>query len=267
MITGEFSISNYEKTSQSSRHGKKRGKSQCTDCGKMVFNLHKHHIQNHSKIKLYFCDLCDYSCHFKKQIIPHLQTHLIEKDFKCALCGKTFSTKFLLGRHQQAIHDKITNYTCSICGKSFFYLKSWSLHEKRHFERQEKCSECGKLFFGQMDLRRHIKLVHTAPDIECKYPDCGRKFHLNRDLKLHIKTRHENLRPFSCKHCQMTFKASGSLHRHINSIHKARRCACAIPDCSFSFSRKDKYKKHILARHKFIDQEGLESLLHNVKFE
>lgn len=270
----------------------------------MVTKLDEHCRLVHSKAMRYFCDLCDYSCYFKHKIIRHISKHInihdrseifscpetsctfvcsrkdylyhhvkrihqIERprNFKCSLCDKSFHYIYKLKRHTSAVHEKIQNFTCSICGMSFHYEKSWLTHEKRHFDKTEKCDECGKLFFCQQDLRRHFKLSHTEPDIICDYPECGKKFHLNAHLKLHVQTVHQRMKPFACKLCDMTFGQRAVLSRHVNSIHKARRCPCAIPGCSFTFSRKDKYKNHIRSMHKTIDKEGIVALLNDVKFE
>jgi KRAB domain-containing zinc finger protein len=289
----------HEKESCSAKVVKRK---QCVICGMLVKNLQEHVKLTHSQIKRFYCDNCNYSCYFKTKINRHIQKHIpkserklfkcTEKEcpfecsrkdalkshiltmhqtdrkrsFDCRLCDKAFFNKSQLGIHTKAVHEKIRTNTCSICGKSFFNAKDLSMHETRHFEKKEKCSECDALFYCTVDLKRHIKNRHTAPNIECEFPECGKKFHSNSKLKAHIKTRHEHLKDFLCSFCDSTFSQYNNLKRHIDSVHKALRIACVIQNCNYSVSRKDKYKNHLISQHKF-DEKTRNSILKNIKFE
>lgn len=278
-------------------------KRQCIYCGILVKNLQEHYKITHSKTKRFYCDQCTYSCYFKTKIARHLLKHIPKfhrelfsctevgcqfvcsrkdalkahiltihqtdrlKSFLCSHCNKTFFNKSQLNIHMRAVHEKEKNYTCSLCGKSFFNAKDLSMHEVRHFEKKEKCSKCEALFFCRVDLNRHFKNKHTAAEIKCIHENCERKFHTNAKLKEHVKTRHEKLKEFLCSYCESSFSQYNNLKRHIDSVHKALRIACAIPNCTFSVSRKDKYKNHLISHHKCIDDKTRDSILKNVKYE
>lgn len=285
---------------QKARNNDDTKRKQCVICGLLVKNLVEHVKITHSQIKRFYCDICNYSCYFKTKISRHILKHIPKahrelfkcsqcafecsrkdalkahmltmhrtrkRDFNCPNCDKSFFNKSQLNIHTKAVHEKIRNNTCTICGKSFFNVKDLSMHETRHFEKKIKCGQCDSLFYCTVDLRRHTKNRHTAANISCEFPDCGKKFHCNSKLKAHIKTRHEHLKEYLCSYCEANFSQYNNLKRHVDSVHKALRIACVIPNCNYSVSRKDKYKNHLISQHKFIDEKTRNSILKNIKLE
>lgn len=180
---------------------------------------------------------------------------------------KIYKAHFQLNTHIKTVHEKIKFALCNYCGKSFYTAKDLEMHEKRHFEKQEKCPECDGLFYCKVDLRRHVKTKHTRPCIPCDYPDCGRKFHSNFKLKFHMKTIHDKIKEYACtySYCERKFGQYNNLKRHIDTVHKALRINCVVDDCKYSVSRKDKFKSHLLT-HKDLDDQQRKLLLKSVKY-
>lgn len=54
-----------------------------------------------------------------------------EKDFKCEICSKKFSSKHCLKEHKYT-HTDEKPYCCSFCSKSFKHASQYSLHKKVH---------------------------------------------------------------------------------------------------------------------------------------
>ena len=117
--------------------------------------------------------------------------------FKCDLCGSLFSQSQSVKIHIARIHHAILeqDFDCGTCGKSFLdveYLKlhTWTIH-KNHI-----CHNCLKTFICEQHLKNHMNFVHhegptTAPK-DSKCHNCGKSFAQVEALKLHIQMVHEN---------------------------------------------------------------------------
>lgn len=63
-------------------------------------------------------------------------------------------------------------------------------------------------------------------------------------LKMHIKTVHENVRTYSCPHCEKSFAKKSGLDRHVTTVHeKLKNYPCPI--CEKAFGEKAQLTKHI----------------------
>lgn len=86
---------------------------------------------------------------------------IIEKLFKCDLCGAGFNTEGHLRTHRLK-HIVERPYKCEKCGLTFSDHTILESHERRHqTERPYKCDRCGAAFFRESHLQRHIKR-HTG---------------------------------------------------------------------------------------------------------
>ncbi|PIO11355.1 hypothetical protein AB205_0041570 [Aquarana catesbeiana] len=69
-----------------------------------------------------------------------------ESSLSCSVCGKLFTKKWALLRHNR-IHTGECPYSCSECGKCFINNRDLLNHQRIHTgERPYSCSECGKCF-------------------------------------------------------------------------------------------------------------------------
>ncbi|XP_042238400.1 zinc finger protein 845-like [Homarus americanus] len=86
---------------------------------------------------------------------------IVEKPYKCDLCGAGFNTEGHLKSHRQK-HIVERPYKCEKCCLTFSDKSILESHERRHqAERPHKCDRCGAAFFRETHLQRHIKR-HTG---------------------------------------------------------------------------------------------------------
>ena len=109
----------------------------------------------------------------------------------CEECGKVMGSKTLLRSHQIRNHPKANTVPCP---------------------------ECGKLFVGQDDLTRHMKihLGEAAKKHVCEF--CGRRFLKLNYLEKHRAT-HTGKAPYSCDTCDMGYWTQRDLKNHQTTQH------------------------------------------------
>ncbi|XP_053567590.1 gastrula zinc finger protein XlCGF7.1-like isoform X1 [Bombina bombina] len=138
------------------------------------------------------CAECGKCFTVKSSLIRHQKIHTRERAFLCPDCEKCFTTKSSLIRHQK-IHTGDKEYLCSECGKCFTLKSQLISHQKSHTgEKAFSCSECGKCFTFKSAVNSHMKIHTGEKDFVCS--KCGKCFTQQGTLmnhqKVHIK---ENL--------------------------------------------------------------------------
>ncbi|KAI8519518.1 hypothetical protein Bbelb_027750 [Branchiostoma belcheri] len=169
--------------------------------------------------------------------------------FYCNKCGKDFSEKRSLTRHQNSAHTASpTCYICKKCNRTFSRLDALKRHEKQHAagashqesdvrgktfamvsdnsnERSEpttyRCETCEETFTRRDAMNRHHQQKHTsaAPQHECDF--CGKQFARKDKLREHKRThdKQPTRLTFRCRLCNTTFNTVGELQRHREEAH------------------------------------------------
>lgn len=203
--------------------------------------------------------------HIEEYCISPEEPELIKtKNIHCENCEMEFSsgtklvghcvevhgynvTSSYLTNHQQ-YHDRVRQFICTFCGKSFITLNDLVCHEKRHLNNtQHSCDQCSKTFNSEQNLTKHILIVHTNPaewKYVCPYCEkrcptrsnhiqhirahsrrkrfachlCNKRFGVKIALQKHVAI-HWNIKPFKCQHCNMKYKTESAFHVHLKKVH------------------------------------------------
>ncbi|XP_045783165.1 zinc finger protein 879-like [Maniola jurtina] len=100
----------------------------CEKCGK-TFTAPvylRDHMQKHTGIKLYKCDICDKSFMQKSTLTNHIHRH--SDNLACDVCHKPFSNAANLQRHMVSHQAVRPYYKCDFCGKSYTSIPGRDLH-------------------------------------------------------------------------------------------------------------------------------------------
>ncbi|KAB0341445.1 hypothetical protein FD754_018371 [Muntiacus muntjak] len=173
-----------------------------------------------------------------------------EKMYRCSQCGRDFSERSELVRHQRD-HTEEKPYRCDHCGKGFtrsssLLIRSFSqrsnlhIHQRIHTgERPYKCGECGKGFSQSPDLHIH-RCSHTGEKKPYQCYECGKGFSQSSDC-IHLRV-HTGEKPYHCGKCGKGFSQSSKLliHQRVHTGEKPYECN----KCGKGFSQSSNLHIH-----------------------
>ncbi|XP_069494987.1 zinc finger protein 773-like isoform X2 [Ambystoma mexicanum] len=188
----------------------------------------------HVPEKQFKCTLCEKSFTTNTFLEIHLRTHTGELSYPCNACDRSFISLANLNRHK-IMHTGERPYKCPECEKSFVIRSKLKIHLRNHTgERPYRCSECDKTFTSYTYLTLHQK-TH-APERFYQCGQCDKSFINNSRLVVHQRT-HTGERPYKCSECDKRFSDNKSLKLHHRSHtgerpYRCKQCGKGFSSCS-----------------------------------
>lgn len=222
----------------------------CTHCQTTFASLKRfiRHEWKHTGYQPFQCPHCSKRFRSYSDLVEHQKKHTKAYPFLCWECGKKFRHGVTLTRHVERVHHAgepmtqkpMPTFTCAQCGKTFTSRRCLLKHDNFHHKGLRfPCEHCGKGFFGKDALVRHT-LIHTG-ERPFKCDDCEKSFRSAAELKIH-RRYHTGERPFKCTICDKGFVQSCFLTLHMRTHTGERPYVCAT--CNKGFSSLHGLKRH-----------------------
>ncbi|XP_039535544.1 zinc finger protein 1035 isoform X2 [Pimephales promelas] len=139
------------------------------------------------------CTVCFKQLSTQSDLKRHMSMlHITNKPFPCKRCGKTYSSKKTLSRHN-------LNIRCKKISKE-------SVPSATNNVQKQPCRETSKL------LQRIQVHYMNKFKYQCEY--CPRRFKLSGQLKVHLRL-HTGEKPYGCANCGEHFIRTDYLKRHL----------------------------------------------------
>ncbi|CAN8015007.1 unnamed protein product [Ixodes persulcatus] len=161
----------------------------------------------------------------------------------CPLCGRQFSSKFLLDAHAQSHHATETKvYSCELCRQKFYDSNEYVTHlVSSHAKKDHCCTICNKWYTSRSNLKTHMMIHAGRKPHQCDI--CGRQFTVSSNLKAHRRI-HTGERKYICQVCKKGFITSTHLKTHM-AVHTGEKpYQCEV--CFREFAVNSNMRAHML---------------------
>lgn len=196
--------------------------------------------------------------YFPCSYLFHTQFHLENARPKvCIICELSFQREETFYNHVMFSHERVFEYFCQECDKSFSSNVRLELHTRTHHtKRTLKCNSCDKTFVDKNMLDEHVSSKHSIRSektLECNV--CHKVYNRSSRLRKHMTT-HERLQKNSvlvCEPCSMAFAGIEDIDDHCNRSHdddhvdiikKEILFVVCCEYCEFAFTDHQKLVKH-----------------------
>ncbi|XP_066524005.1 zinc finger protein 292a isoform X2 [Hoplias malabaricus] len=140
----------------------------CQYCRRQFVNVThlNDHLKMHCGEKPYFCIQlgCKCSFHSHAELLMHRKVHT-EFQAQCMFpnCGRTFNETYLLYDHEA---QHYITFTCKYhnCGKIFYSLSQFNLHQKEHTNEEVSSIEVSKLESEIPNQEDNLEISSNKPD-------------------------------------------------------------------------------------------------------
>ena len=209
--------------------------------------------EGHHRQKEFKCKLCEKLYTSDSSLKKHIADYHVNKPLKCETCGKVFHRKFEWKQHVSLHGDN--DYKCDFCEKSFIKNQFLEHHvyttHKAHKEEQPSyvCGTCSKRYKSYSSLKIHVQKVHEGKKDQCKV--CGISYSDKSRLTRHVQRVHEklNMKTHICETCGKGITNAAALREHKRAVHDGHKDH-ACEQCGKTYGHRDTLRKHFNAHHK-----------------
>ncbi|XP_039493817.2 uncharacterized protein LOC120453260 [Drosophila santomea] len=240
-------------TQHRKRHTKMmvRKKEYVCHCGEVLpskarFLWHKETHDLKPKCCPYCCDRFVHANSLRRHIrLAHSDKFDYAEPMECPMCKQIFAKTSI--KAHMATHSTEPQYDCAICSKSFSTKWNLKIHSWVHANRTAKpfkCEYCPKAFVRELDFKNHINAHKQIKPYTCEY--CGCKFIRKYNYMRH-RREHHGTKKFTCDQCDKSFHRHYYLIEHRRMHTGERPFTCTI--CGKSSTTKTNHNKHLKIHH------------------
>ncbi|KAH8295123.1 hypothetical protein KR018_007542, partial [Drosophila ironensis] len=150
-------IADNKRVLQKKRERQYSGLFQCGSCTQrfnMKSALERHSAVHSEKDRPHACPQCSKRFKRAQDMKWHIKTHEKDKPNVCDVCGKSFALKYVLTQHRLSHEVLEKNFKCNICGRAYLFEKSLRLHQRVHTGKTYyKCDICHERFVTHIKLK------------------------------------------------------------------------------------------------------------------
>ena len=114
--------------------------------------------------EFHICRICNQFVPLGELTMHNAQEHGKLSELTCTDCGKLFKSKRSLFGHKKEKHSGIIEqHTCPECGKTFGRKSNLKAHrESLHYGKKFPCSFCERIFTNRSSMNQHVKKTHIG---------------------------------------------------------------------------------------------------------
>lgn len=129
----------------------------------------KHGIKLEEHMKIFECNICQFTTNIKYQYSDHMRVHYQIRDIPCPHCNKKFITRKSMRSHIVKCH-KPKDYHCSVCSyssavKSKVHEHMRVIHTHKHYKPYQ-CPYCSFQCATGGNCRKHVKQRHKGQEVK-----------------------------------------------------------------------------------------------------
>ncbi|KAK5618340.1 hypothetical protein CRENBAI_019411 [Crenichthys baileyi] len=195
----------------------------CWHCGKYLLSsiTLNRHVAKHLAGSAFKCKVCRKTFSTLSGLNGHSRVHLQKRAVKCHLCPEWFVRRSDLLAHRNLHARGGKHHSCKLCGKTFTLKVTLRKHEKTHTARGKPSAT----FRTNRDWMNNTQTYSSDGSFFCKL--CNMGFVSEETLKVHMIV-HSGETRYKCFECGRCFSRAVYLNNHMMTHSCIQRCLCAI---------------------------------------